>query len=161
MIFRKKKDTREDFSEIKNAIDSDLDENDEPEPQPQPENAYQPEYAPPVQEESAPLFVKVDKYKEILTSIQEIKIFVSGMKQLFNIIHDLETVREEALKIMRATIQRFERCIVEIDTELLRPKGADIGIVPRGTEEVRHIETSLGDLQKQLSSLREDLKDFK
>jgi hypothetical protein len=157
MIFRKKNED-EDYSEIKDAINSEPDEDYVEMPK---KTAYSQEFPARREEESAPLFVKVEKYREILNSMQEIKIFVSGMKQLFNILHDIETVREESLKIMRATIQRFERCVVEIDTELLRPKGADVGIVQRGTEEVKYIETSLAELQKTLSSLREELKDFR
>ncbi|MFH0832512.1 MAG: hypothetical protein V1900_02210 [Candidatus Aenigmatarchaeota archaeon] len=113
----------------------------------------------PREESAAPLFVKVEKYREILNDIQEMKVFVSGLKQLFNIIHELETVRSDALNILRTTTQRLEKSIIEIDSALLRPRGLEIE--PHGEAEVSHIEDSLQDLQRQLSLLRKDLQGLK
>lgn len=110
---------------------------------------------------SAPLFVKVDKYREILSGIQEMKIFVSGTRQLFNVLHELETVRSDAINIMRATIQRLEKSIVEIDSELLRPRGVGVSDVVQGNVEAQHLEDSLTELQTQLAGLRKELQEIK
>lgn len=110
---------------------------------------------------SAPLFVKVDKYREILSGIQEMKIFVSGTRQLFNVLHELETVRTDAINIMRATIQRLEKSIVEIDSELLRPRGVGVSDVVQGNVEAQHLEDSLTELQTQLAGLRKELQELK
>ncbi|MFH0949151.1 MAG: hypothetical protein V1802_01560 [Candidatus Aenigmatarchaeota archaeon] len=115
---------------------------------------------PTAQREVAPLFVKVEKYKEILITIQELKTFLVGMKQLFSVMHELESVRSDALNILRATLQRVEKNVVEIDSEFLRPKGLDLPIT-RDDMELRHIETSLSDLQHQLGTLRKELSEFK
>ncbi|MEM7813564.1 MAG: hypothetical protein QW548_01550, partial [Candidatus Aenigmatarchaeota archaeon] len=71
----------------------------------------------------APMFVKVDKYREILTELGELKAFMSSIKQIFSVLSDLETTREDALKTMRAAIQRMERAVGAIDSEMLRPIG--------------------------------------
>lgn len=113
----------------------------------------------PAKEEFAPLFVKVEKYHDVLMNLNEMKTFVSGMKQLFNVLSELETVRGDSLKIMRSSIQRFERSLVELDTELLRPKG--LVLEQYGEVEVQHIEESLNDLQAQLATLRKELQEFK
>ncbi len=111
-------------------------------------------------EVSAPLFVKVDKYKSIIASIQELKLFVSGTKQLFTVLHEIENVRADALNILRATVQRLERSIVEIDSELVRPRGVNIVDVTESTE-ATHIESSLTELQKQLMELKRELQQMK
>src|SRR3989344_9699098 len=49
------------------------------------EEAYGQRYRPRVPE-MAPLFVKVEKYNEILAVVQDMKNFVSGIKQLFTIL---------------------------------------------------------------------------
>jgi hypothetical protein len=113
----------------------------------------------PKEEKSAPLFVKVDKYKEVLRDVQEQKVFISGMKHLFSILNEIENIRNDALKIMRATVQRLERSVTEIDTELLRPRGVELPT--HGEEDIHSIEDSLGDLQKQLSALRKQLQELK
>ncbi len=108
---------------------------------------------------SAPLFVKVDKYREILSSVQEMKIFVSSTRQLFNVLHELETVRSDAISIMKATIQRLEKSVIEIDSGLLRPRG--VSEIAHGNAETQHLENSLTELQAQLAGLRKELQELK
>ena len=109
----------------------------------------------------APLFVKVEKYKEMLRNIREMMAFVAGTKQLFAVLNEIEAVRTDAINIMRATIQRLEKDMIEIDSELLRPKGFEPEEKAPGETELYHIEDSLTDLQKQLSTLRRDLQELK
>jgi len=108
-----------------------------------------------------PLFVKVEKYDEIIRNIEEIKILLSGIRQVFDILNELEIIRIDAIKIIRATIQRLEKTLLEMDSELLRPKGTrpeDIGV--KDVETAR-IEDALTDLQKQLHALRQNLESLK
>ena len=153
MFFSKKekKEKKSDVADIKEAM--------EPVPERPPE--YNEAPAMPGEKDFAPLFVKVDKYKETLASLQEMKVFVSGIKQLFNIMHDIDTIRVDALKIMKATTMRLERNLLELDGELLRPKGFDLAELEHGEVEIHNIEDSLSDLQKQLSGLRKELQEWK
>lgn len=154
MFFRKE---RKDIKDIKEAIEPV--EEDELSMRGMDELQIKEELPAREREESAPLFVKVEKYRDILKGMQEMKVFVSGVKQLFNIIHELESVRADALNILRATVQRMERGITEIDSELLRPRGLEIE--PHGEPEISHIEDSLADLQRQLAMLRKELQELK
>lgn len=109
-------------------------------------------------QKSAPLFVKVDKYKELLRGVNEIRAYLSSTKQVFTILQDIETIRADALKVLRATLQRMEKNVVEVDSELLRPRGAEF---PDEPSEVTHMETSLNELQKQLVDLKRELQQLK
>ncbi len=123
-------------------------------------------YSPPVfesmyekpREDYAPLFVKVEKYRDVLATIAEIRMFVSSTKQLFAVVNDLEALRSDAHKIMRATVQRMEKALIEIDTELLRPKGFETPDIQRSELEIQQIEDSLTDIQKQMSALKRELE---
>lgn len=110
--------------------------------------------------ETAPLFVKVEKYRGILASLQDIKSFVYGVKQLLTVLGELESVRSETVNLLRATVQRIEKNALELDNDFLRPKGVDLDLPVEDTE-ISHLESSLGDLQNQLSSLRKELQEFK
>lgn len=110
--------------------------------------------------EDAPLFVKVDRYKEILTIMQDMKTFISGMKQLFTVIKETDEVRNSALNILHATVQRLERNVIEIDNEMAMPGEVDFRI-PHEETEMSHIEESLIGLQRQLADLKRDLQEFK
>ncbi len=109
---------------------------------------------------SAPLFVKVDKYREALMNLQEIKSLLSGTKQLFTILNDIETIRTETLKLLRATLQRTERNVVELDSGLLRP--SNLPEMPSSEHAIKtaHTEEALSDLQEQVNSLKKELKKF-
>ncbi|MBI4174625.1 MAG: hypothetical protein HY517_03195 [Candidatus Aenigmarchaeota archaeon] len=110
-------------------------------------------------ESAAPLFVKVDKYRDIITSIQEMKLYVSSTKQVFSVLQEIESMRSDALNVLRATLQRLERSVIEMDAELLRPQG--VSITAQESSEVTHIESSLGELQKQLLDLKRELQGMK
>ncbi len=109
----------------------------------------------------APLFVKVDKYRDVLRDVHELKLYTAGIKQVLDLLHDIETIRVDANKVLRATVQRIEKTLTEVDSELLRPRGAIMSEVAREDTEVRHLEGSLTDLQKQLSDLKRELQSFK
>ncbi|MBI4162547.1 MAG: hypothetical protein HY513_02595 [Candidatus Aenigmarchaeota archaeon] len=109
----------------------------------------------------APLFVKVDKYRDVLRDVHELKLYTAGIKQVLDLLHDIETIRMDANKVLRATVQRIEKSLVEMDSELLRPRGAIMSEITREDTEVRHIEGSLTELQKQLSDLKRELQTFK
>ena len=110
-------------------------------------------------EEAAPLFVKVEKYREVLSHLGQIKAFIGGIKQVFILQEELDGVRSDALRMLRSSIQRLEKAITEVDAELLKPVGLES--FPHGEVEMKHVEESLTRLQSQLSGLRRELQAFK
>jgi hypothetical protein len=109
-------------------------------------------------EQSAPLFVKVDKYRDLISGLQEMKLFVSSVKDIFGLMQEIENIRSDALNIMKVTVQRLEKSVIEMDSELLRPKGMTSSPFPQGETEIKHIESSLSELQQQLLALRKELQ---
>ncbi|MBI2578614.1 MAG: hypothetical protein HYW26_02795 [Candidatus Aenigmarchaeota archaeon] len=159
-MFFKKKDN---YEEIKRAVEEpvsseptlqDLEIEDLP-----PEMRYDKNYAEP--RDSAPLFVKVEKYKELIGLIQEMRAFTNGLKQTFSVIHESDALRNDAVKIMRTTVQRLDKTLAEIDSELVRPRGIDMEKPPYAGSEMKYIEGSLSELQRHLAVLRKDLQEMK
>lgn len=72
-------------------------------------------------------------------------------------LHELETIRSDAINIMRVNIQRMEKSLTELDNELLRPHGMAMHGIKSVQAETRHMEDALTDLQKQLAALRQEL----
>ena len=106
--------------------------------------------------QTAPMFIKVEKYREILTELDEIKTFTASINQIFSVLADIDATREDAMKALRASLQRLERATAMIDAELLRPIGFEV--FPHGEVELKHIETSLSALQQQLAGMRRELE---
>ncbi|HLC68159.1 MAG TPA: hypothetical protein VJI12_04765 [archaeon] len=150
MFFKKERDR--DFDDIKDEVIED-------EPvrlQPQIRTR---EEMPTHQDAGAPLFVKVDKYRDLIASVQELKLYLGATRSIFALFTDLEAVRAESLNVLRATVQRLERTITEMDTELLRPRG--VSVPEQDAAEVHHIENSLNDLHQQLQGLKRELQGLK
>jgi hypothetical protein len=106
---------------------------------------------------TAPLFVKVDKYYDILKNVQETKMFLSGAKQLYALMAEIESMRTDALNLMKITLQKLEKNTTQIDSEFLRPGEKEFPI-SHETQDVQNFETSLNELQGQLNSLKKDLR---
>ncbi|GEM_PF-2489571 len=107
----------------------------------------------------APLFVKVERYKELLGTAQEVKALIQEIKQVFSVLSDLEGARDEAIKLLRISVQRLEHSMNEIDTELVKPVGYEP--LPHGAAEIRHVEESLTNLQRNISGLRREVEAFR
>ena len=109
------------------------------------------------EKEIAPLFVKIEKYKEVITNIQEVKILLKGLKNVFNLLYEIEQVRNDAVKLLSTTLQRIERSLIELDASLLRPGEFE----PYTTSDMGSIEQALSQLTQQLSALRSELEKTK
>lgn len=160
MFFKKKNEDDEYKEKIKSSMDEELPfELDimEPPAEPLVRQSYR---RLPQDDIAAPLFVKVEKYKEILVTVQEMKVFVAGVKQLLPIITEADNIKGDALKMVKASIQRMEKNLIEIDSELLRPRGIDIEVT-KGDIEVRQIQSSLTELQDNLSNLKKELNEMR
>ncbi|MBS3053466.1 MAG: hypothetical protein J4469_03100 [Candidatus Aenigmarchaeota archaeon] len=145
MFFKKKE--RDDIREIKQAM---------VEP-PETDHEELPSFI--EEHKEAPLFVKVEKYRDIITTLSEMKGFVGSIKQLYGVIHEAETVRSDALKILRNSVARLEKNIYEMDSELLRPRGFMVEAKETETE-MSHIGDSLGDLQRQIAMLKKEMQEL-
>ena len=155
MFFHKKTKVRQDMRDIKEAMEA-------PEEMPSleqpPAMERQTFSQPPAANTPAPLFVKVDKYREMLITVRELKLFLSSAKQVFATLHELESLRNDAINIMRANIQRMEKSVMEMDSTLLKPHGVSMAELGIAQAEVRSIDTTLTDLQRQLEDLRAELQ---
>ena len=109
--------------------------------------------------DTAPLFVKIERYREIVASLNESKRFLSSMKQMFLVMNELQGIQQDSMNMLKASIQRLEKSLEWIDQSLLRPAGFEE--MPHGELEVKQIETSLVDLQREIESLRRDLEKIK
>jgi hypothetical protein len=162
MFFKKDKEKKDDLKEIKEAMSNEQ-ETEEHDPLgleeiPEAPSSQIP-YKMPERENGAPLFVKVEKYRSLISNVHEMKNFIEGLKQLFNVMYDIETMRGDTLKILKATTVKLEKTLTEIDYELLRPKGYEEEVAAEG--EVMHLEESLSDLQRQLQELKRELQNLR
>ena len=70
--------------------------------------------------EKAPVFVKIDEYKNVLDILQVLKNKVSDGKSLLEKIHQLKAEEDSELEEWSAELEEIEKRIDGIDKSLLR-----------------------------------------
>lgn len=104
----------------------------------------------------APLFIKLDRYKSILSTISNLKTSIIMLRNNFAILTELDRLREENLKLIQETLEKVENRLMSLDTELIRPSG--FREETPEFHDVQTIEATLVDLKGQIEQLKEELE---
>jgi hypothetical protein len=105
----------------------------------------------------APLFVKLDKYKQILNSLVELKTTIAVIKNAFAVLNELERLKLENLKMIESSIEKMDKKLVSLDSEFLRPSGFHEDI-PAQMYSPENFEAILNDLRNQIGQLRSEIQ---
>jgi len=104
----------------------------------------------------APLFVKIDRYRNILSAMGQIRTSIAMIRNSFATLNELERARLETLKLIEEAVNKVEAKISSLDSELLRPTGA----LPEAMPEYHDVETvqaTVADLQGQIKEMKSEL----
>ncbi|MEX2738594.1 MAG: hypothetical protein Q6356_005950 [Candidatus Wukongarchaeota archaeon] len=178
MAFFRRKSKEEDLEELRDMVESrdfepeisrkkpeemkTVPEETIPVQQPVPEVPSTPVAPPtPLQEPKktafAPLFVKLEKYRSVLNSINDLKTTIIMLKNAIHIQKQIEGLRDENRKFLELAINKIDKKVVSLDTEFMRPKGFEEEFPP-ATYETEGIEGVVDDLKKQIEGLKSELK---
>jgi len=107
---------------------------------------------------AAPLFVKLERYGNILEAINEIKMTVVKIKNALAILSDLDNLRDENLKLIKDATDAMENRVGLLDTEFLKPSGLEEKLPPEvyteGLEDVLdNLKVQVGQLKAELESI--------
>jgi len=105
----------------------------------------------------APLFVKLDRYKSVLDTINELKSTIISIKNSLEIQRQIENLKEENRGLLESAINKVDEKVLSLDSEFLRPKGLE---EERPQPEIKKesLQGVVSDLKKQIESLKEELK---
>lgn len=106
---------------------------------------------------SAPLFIKLDRYKQILNSLAELKTALVMIKNSFSVMNELEKLKNENLKMIENVIERIDKRISGLDSEFLKPSGYREEL-PEEVYEVESLGATLTDLRDQVNQLKAELE---
>ena len=103
----------------------------------------------------APLFVKVEKYKEILTSIQKLKVSLKNIRFLLTFKEQIKKIDTEADELLLKAIGDFSHITNEFSMNFAIPRG--VRYIPKPPVEER-VDRSVSDLGAKITKLREELE---
>ena len=105
-------------------------------------------------ESGMPVFIKVDRYEDMLSIVDEMKSFHSALTEVRRIIDEIEAVRSSAFSLLDRINSKLDERIKEIDSFLTRPKGLKL---EKKSKEARDIDEALSRLKEELESLRKEI----
>jgi hypothetical protein len=104
-----------------------------------------------------PLFVKLERYEDILNTMSEVKSVLKLLKNSFFVLNENEKLRTENTELIKEGINKIEKKINSLDTILLKPPGYEE--MPT-EEEVKTEEMSdvLSTLKQQVDQLKQEIE---
>ncbi|TAL46742.1 hypothetical protein EPN87_04530 [archaeon] len=127
-------------------------------PQPQPQPVQHEEH---VEEPRsfAPLFVKLDKYKGLLSAMGYLKTNLVMLRSSLAILKDLDKLRDENLKIVEEGMEKMDKKLATLDSEFLRPSGFREE-AHHDVKDVESLEGTIADLKGQIDQLKSELETY-
>ena len=104
----------------------------------------------------APLFVKLERYRQILTSLEELRKTMEVIKSAFLTLNELDRLRYENMKIVESTVETVDKRLASLDAEFLRPSGFREELPSEAYTE--GLESELSGLRNQIEQLKSELK---
>lgn len=109
---------------------------------------------PPTDEDFAPLFVKIDKYKQVLQNLEEIKNTLNDLKELFTLMNHLDDVKGQGMDSLKQGISELADTLLSMDEKFIRPEGTEEVIQEPKSE----VSKTVQELRKELKGVRDDLE---
>jgi hypothetical protein len=106
----------------------------------------------------APLFVKIDRYREILNSMNSIKNTLTMIKNTFSVMSELDKLRAENSRVIQEAIDKVDKKILTLDSEFLRPSGF-IEDAPE-LHDIHGLQSTIMDLRSQIDQMKSELREL-
>jgi hypothetical protein len=107
---------------------------------------------------AAPLFVKIDRYRNLITSLGAIKSGINLLRTSLTTLNELDKARQQNMLIIQGTIEKIEKRIQALDKELVRPSGFSAPSSPEDYQDVHSVGATIADLRGQIQQLKSELE---
>ena len=90
-------------------------------PPPQPHRQLRPPGSP----GSPPLFIKVNKYRDIVKNIRDLKSHILNLRDALDVLSDMQKEVANGIEIAHKNIDELNAVIANLDTYIMKPQGLD------------------------------------
>jgi hypothetical protein len=101
------------------------------------------------------LFVKIDRYRNILDTLNYLRNTMRLTQQSFSILAEIERTRTENIKLIQNALAKVNNKLKELHNELKPVRYQEAG---EEVEEVQQVGTAISDLQEQIEQLKLELE---
>jgi len=105
----------------------------------------------------APVFVRIDKYKDILEGIQKLKATIVNLEAVLNIRKQLHNVSSNSDKMLEKALQSFNETTNDFSRNFSMPRGMSHLIKePKSAEEF--VDKGVSEISQEIEKLRAQLE---
>ena len=106
-----------------------------------------------------PLFIKIDKYGEVVKNVQRLKSFALGLRDALDALSDIEKELSTGLTIANRALDNFNTTVSMLDSKLLRLAGTnvtdtDIKIPDELDNYIKNVYDQMGKLKHELKTIQ-------
>lgn len=106
--------------------------------------------------DSAPLFIRIDRYKELLSYLHLLRLEMTNLKDLMGVLKTTQEMLKETNDALSLTIEKTDVYLSSMDSELLKPRGLDIDV--EESSKRMEMRMTLEELNIHLEKLREEVR---
>ena len=103
-----------------------------------------------------PLFIKIDKYRDVVDSLHKLKAHAVSLRDALDALGDIEKELSQGLSLTNQALDRFSTIITSIDSKITRIPPSEVDRVD--TDEMDDFVAGLHD---QMGRIRKDLEDIR
>lgn len=108
-----------------------------------------------------PLFIKIDKYQDVVENLQKLKSIALGLRDALDALADIEKELTTGINITHKALDDFNTIISMLDSKLTRVgkigTGKKIGTVGEVDNYVRNIYSQMDKIKQELKNVEEEL----
>jgi Asp-tRNA(Asn)/Glu-tRNA(Gln) amidotransferase C subunit len=112
---------------------------------------------PPERPRFAPLFIKIERYREVLDKMELLKASLLNLRDIIKVSEQLDRLKVEAENLMQKNLREIIKIVTDLDKEFVKPKGFE-SETSFPTIETEKMGDYIEDLQKELKKLKEHLE---
>lgn len=108
----------------------------------------------------APIFIRVDKYKEILSHLQELKSIIKNLESALAVRKTVHKINAESDEVIEKALQKFAESTSMFGKEFVTPRGAEqFAKGVEGKEDV--VDGTISQISDEIAKLKQELEKIK
>jgi hypothetical protein len=105
---------------------------------------------------SPPLFVKLDKYSDIVKNLNKLKSFSLAMRDALDAVSDIEKELTSGISLAHKALDEFNNAIANLDSKVLRVHGADTAADTKEIDDyIKNVYGQMERIKKELGSIKD------
>jgi hypothetical protein len=113
------------------------------------------------EETQVPLFVKLDKYKTIVSSLMHLKTLLISLRNSLIALEQIEKTRAETFNVIIKNLEKMNEKLSLLEKEVVKPVSFSFGMptAPYAPiEEMQSVQASIASLKAQIDQLKAELE---